>query len=327
MKLVLSRKGFDSSNGGCPSPIVNDRLCSLPIPDQGAPTTYAEISHSSGSSIAQMVEDLTRGRVSRGEGAHLDPDLRREAIARAPGWRPIFGQAGAAQGHLARNAVGPGDLFLFFGSFRPAEQAGGALRFVRDAPTLHVIFGWLQVGRVVSVTDAVAAELPWTRRHPHLAEPDRFKNNTLYFASDRLSAIGIDASGAGTFQRLRPELTLTQIDPYAGCSTWRLPRWFAPAAGRAPLTYHSTPARWTDCARTVRLQSVGRGQEFVLDVEQYPEARDWLRSLFLAASTSGSAPTGKPTTPRLQGQALSVSSRRTRDRRPARARSARSCPP
>jgi hypothetical protein len=33
----------------------------------------------------------------------------------------------------------------------------------------------------------------------------------------------------------------------------------------------------------VRLRSVGRGQEFVLDVDQYPEARAWLRSIFRAA--------------------------------------------
>ena len=38
MKLILSRKGFDSANGGCPSPILDGRLCSLPIPDAGAPT-------------------------------------------------------------------------------------------------------------------------------------------------------------------------------------------------------------------------------------------------------------------------------------------------
>ena len=33
MKVILSRKGFDSSNGGCPSPILPDgTLLSLPIP-------------------------------------------------------------------------------------------------------------------------------------------------------------------------------------------------------------------------------------------------------------------------------------------------------
>jgi hypothetical protein len=64
---------------------------------------------------------------------------------------------------------------------------------------------------------------------------------------------------------------------------WQLPRWFNPVA-RTPLSYHANPARWTDCSTSMRLQSVGRGQEFVLDVEQYPEARAWLRSIFRAAA-------------------------------------------
>jgi len=285
MKLILSRKGFDSTkaNGGCPSPILDDRLCSLPIPDEGSPTPYAKISPFNGSSIAQIVEDLTRGRFKRGNGAHLDPDLRRDAIARDVGWRPIFGQAAAAQSHLANQEIGRGDLFLFFGCFRRAEQIGGAFRFVRIAPKLHVIFGWLQVGRVARATSSLAAEIPWAGGHPHLAAPDRYKSNTLYFASDRLSSIGIDASGGGTFDRLRPELILSQTDPYVGCSTWQLPRWFDPG-DRAPLSYHSKAARWTECATSVRVQSAYPGQEFVLDVEQYPEARGWLRSIFRAAN-------------------------------------------
>ena len=280
MKLILSRKGFDSAHGGCPSPILDGRLCSLPIPDPGAPTTYAEISPFNGSSIAQIVEDLTRGRVRGVDGAHLDPDLRRDSIARAAGWRPIFGQAGAAQSHLARHETGCGDLFLFFGCFRRAEKVGGAFRFVRDAPTLHVIFGWLQVERVVPVLDGLAAEIPWAAAHPHLAAPARYKNNTLYFTSDHLSSIGVKTSGAGTFNRISPELILTKTD--SNCSVWQLPRWFDPN-GRPALSYHSKASRWTDCRTSVRLQSVGRGQEFVLDVEQYPEARDWLRSIFRAA--------------------------------------------
>ena len=282
MKLILSRKGFDSAHGGCPSPILDGRLCPIPIPDTGAPTRYGQISGFSGAAIAQIVEDLTGGRVGRRDGAHLDPDLRRDAIARAVGWRPIFGQAGAAQGHLARHQIGRGDLFVFFGCFRRAEEVGSAFRFVRGTPKLHVIFGWLQVGRVHRATCGLAAEIPWTSGHPHLAAPDRYKNNTLYFASDRLSSVGIDANGAGTFDRLEPELILSQIDPYIGCSTWRLPRWFDPG-GRAPLSYHSKATRWTDCATSVRVQSAYPGQEFVLDVEQYPEARMWLRSIFRAA--------------------------------------------
>ncbi len=209
--------------------------------------------------------------------------MRRDAIARSAGWRPIFGQAGAAQSHLARHQVGPGDLFLFFGCFRHAEQAGGAFRFIRDAPKLHVIFGWLQVHKVMSATDTVCREMPWTSGHPHLAAPDRFKNNTLYFASDRLSSIGIGARGGGVFDRLAPELILSQTDPYLGCSKWRLPRWFDPG-DRPALSYHSKPTRWTQCESSMRVQSAYPGQEFVLDVDRYPEARAWLRSIFHAAN-------------------------------------------
>ena len=35
MKFILSRKGFDSSNGGIASPIYLTAPCSLPIPVSG----------------------------------------------------------------------------------------------------------------------------------------------------------------------------------------------------------------------------------------------------------------------------------------------------
>ena len=226
-----------------------------------------------------MVESLTRGRIAGTDGAHLDPDLRTDAIRRANGWRPTFGQAGAAETHLARRRVGPGDLFLFFGSFRRAERDGNGLRFVRETPKLHIIFGWLQVGEVRPVTDGLAKELPWARRHPHLSEPARYKNNTLYLASERLSSLKLDSPGGGIFDRLRPELILTATDPYTRCSTWMLPRWIHPGA-RTPLSYHSKLTRWTKSATSVRLRSAYPGQEFVLDLDEYPEAYAWLRGIF-----------------------------------------------
>jgi len=226
-----------------------------------------------------MVESLTRGRIAEADGAHLDPDLRRDATRRTRGWRPIFGQAGAAQSHLARHRVGPGDLFLFFGSFRRSENRGGELRFVPSEPKLHVIFGWLQVAEVRRVTDALSKELQWAEKHPHLSEPARYKSNTLYLASKRLSSLDVDSPGGGVFERLRPELILTETNPYSGCATWILPRWIHPRA-RTPLSYHSRPNRWTNCEGSVRLRSAYPGQEFVLDLDEYPEAYDWLREIF-----------------------------------------------
>ena len=49
--------------------------------------------------------------------------------------------------------------------------------------------------------------------------------------------------------------------------------------GRTPLTYHPDATRWQHNDDYACLQSVGRGQEFVLDLEEYPEARGWIAGL------------------------------------------------
>lgn len=283
-KLILSRKGFDSAHGGCPSPILdNNLLCSLPIPDDASPTRYRDISFNN-SSIATIVESLTHNRITRTNGAHLDPDLRDDAIPRTPGWRRIFGQAGAAQTHLARNKVGVGDLFLFFGSFQRAEMENGTLRFQHSTPKLHVIFGWLQIAAVHQVTNGLAARIPWAARHPHLTTPNRYNHNTIYVASSHLSSIDVNTPGAGLFEKLRPELILTETNPYKGCANWKLPGWLHPNS-RPPLTYHSDLTRWTKDADSTHLKSAHPGQEFILDLTHYPEALGWLRKLFANRNT------------------------------------------
>jgi hypothetical protein len=278
VKLIFSRKGFDSKYGGCASPIFEDgSLCSIPIPDKSSKTQYSDIRFN-GLPIAPMVERLTRGKITASAGAHLDPDLRAESIPRARGWHPIFGQANAAASHLASNKVGAGDLLLFFGCFRETTGAGPAISYVPSAPNLHAIFGWMQVGAVHSMNDQVIEAIPWARAHPHFVERDRYRNNTVYAASETLDSLALSMPGAGTFDRIRPELILTQREPYLGRSTWRLPAFFEPR-GRSPLTYHSKASRWTLNGASVQLQTVGRGQEFVLDIDQYPEVKDWLRIL------------------------------------------------
>src|SRR5215470_7476831 len=72
MKIILSRKGFDASVGKVASPIF----------PSGA-----------------LVNDLTGGKIKPDTHAHLDPDLNKASIPRLAGWRPVFGQAGAAERH------------------------------------------------------------------------------------------------------------------------------------------------------------------------------------------------------------------------------------
>ncbi len=282
MRLILSRKGFDSQSGGCPSPIFPDgTLYSLPIPYDPSEITYADLWHGN-TNIGGVVADLTGNPAGANVPAHLDPDINYAAYPRQEGWCPLFGQSGAAQGHLDNQGVQIGDLFLFFGLFRKVEKTSGRWRFVKDAPELHILWGWLQIGKIRKVDKLAKNELPWTRYHPH-RHPSRGKDptNTLYIASEALNLGGGPITpGAGCFSEFHERLILTNPNG-SGLTDWRLPRCFYPDNGNSPLTYHPKLHRWRHDDQYAYLQSASRGQEFVLDLDQYPDVTDWLvQSIF-----------------------------------------------
>lgn len=279
MKLILSRKAFDSGAGGVANPILDDgAMIPMPIPDKTSPIRYQDITVA-GHNLGKVAADLTKERVRADHFAHLDPDLIDSAYPREPGWRPMFGQVGSAQSVLAREGVGPGDLFLFFGWFRRATASSGRLRFIPGAPDLHVLWGWMQIDEVVPVGSVEHPD--WMQYHPHLAGP-RGSGNSIYVARDKLALNGIDLelAGAGVFTHFDDRLQLTK--PGSKRSLWQLPSWFAPDASRPALGYHTDPSRWRRHSDRVDLQSAARGQEFVLDTARYPEAIDWLRDLVKA---------------------------------------------
>lgn len=286
MKLILSRKGFDSGSGGCPSPIMpNGEMVSLPIPDKMAPRTYAELNWAPGENMGDLIRDLAPIRVRSDHFAHLDPDLDPDTVARPEGWRPLFGQSGSSQSHLANCGIEAGDLFLFFGLFREAKYQDGRLAFVRAAKAVHVLFGWLQVDSI-HAADASRAELPWAADHPHFHSlPD--SRNFVYVARKSLEVPGLNVRlpGACLFRQYDSRLRLTA--PGASTSEWLIPAWFEPIGGRPPLTYHSDRDRWRRVGDEVRLRTVGRGQEFVLNLSEYPEAFGWLAGLFSRTQGDG----------------------------------------
>jgi len=265
MRLILSRKGFDSESGGFPSPILPDgRMVSLPIPDCGARARYGEL-HPRRLPMSDLVRDLTNGRCGPRTRAHLDPDLERTSVRRRPGWRPAFGQTGPAASHLDRHGVGAGDLFLFFGLFRPVERCEGRWRYVRGAAAEHILFGWLRVGRMISSPEE---HVPgWLEDHPHALERG-WPGSRIYVAARPIDG--------GVFSRHDPRLRLTA--PGASSSVWQLPAAFMPR-GRPPLSYHGDSARWSRRGAVCHLRTVARGQEFVLDCDKYPAVRRWAEGL------------------------------------------------
>jgi len=280
MKLIISRKGFDTSAGGIPSPILPDgRMVSLPIPDKQSRIRYADI-NINGESIAPLVSSLTRGRIPPNHGAHLDPDLSPGNFPRLSGWRPLFGQTGAAQGHLFKNGVQAGDLFLFFGLFRRTTFSNGEYTWLKGSPLIHVIWGWLQIGEILPVDKHKGLRHDWAMYHPHFHRGIEH-NNVLYVSSPHLnlsSAHPEGTCGAGIFPNFSARRQLTA--PYAvSPSLWKLPEWFVPRTGRRPLTYNADPRRWRERDNRTELKVASRGQEFILDCDEYPETLAWLSSL------------------------------------------------
>jgi Nucleotide modification associated domain 3 len=207
MRLIFSRKGFDSAAGNARSPIIDGKPISLPIPTKRRSETSYLVA-----GLGEIVEQMTKGRIGAADLCHEDPMFSNGRWA--------FGQTGAAQSHLERNGVGVGDVFLFFGLFASLDG--------RDRH--HRIFGYLEIDEVrrlggrPSMSDNPKG---FFRRHPHTIG-EWNENNTLYLGS-----------GAKA-RRAHPCLRLTKAG--ARVSVWTIPAWLK-AAG---LTYHSNPVRWAN---------------------------------------------------------------------------------
>lgn len=239
MRIIFSRKGFDSGFGKRPSPIVEGRPISLPIPtSRRSATRYADIG------LGSLVETVTKGNLQGSDLCHHDPYFAEGFCA--------LGQCSSAQGHLANNGVGPGDVFLFFGLF--ADLPGGKPH--------HRIFGYMRIEEMQFVGPApVAQSAPaFAPDHPHFIGDwgGRDANNTLYL-------------GRGAQSR-RASSTLRLTAPEGPTSMWQVPSWLHDTG----LTYHSAEWRWPAADR---LQSVAKGQEFIANIDDHGEARSWLDSI------------------------------------------------
>ena len=281
MKIILSRKGFDSAVGRVPSLILpSGELCWLPIPEslpEHRSKRYAQIKMGN-YCLGNIVSELTRGEIGPETPAHLDPDLNYNSVPRLENWKPIFGQAGAAEKHLQNQGVKQGDVFVFFGWFRQVEQNAGKYQYVLNAPNLHIIFGWLQIEQRLSVDNLLSIP-SWALAHPHCKRIKYSQLDSIYLSTERLELPNriTDKPGAGMFKKYHPALCLTA--PSRSRSIWQLPSWFHPEDRKSSLSYHSCLTRWSKENGYALVKSVGRGQEFVLDCEDYPEAIDWLCSL------------------------------------------------
>lgn len=264
LKIIISRKGFDAENGGTASPVMPDgAMLSMPIPQDFDECEYSQISYR-GKTYAEIWDDLKKTKKGYSPRCHLDPDLRKNIRTDVPeGWKPMFGQCDGAETHLENNNVGVGDVFLFFGWFKKAEEKNGKLSYKKGEKDFHALYGFLQIGEIVR-----GEGVSMFRWHPH----SRYigSNNTLYVASEKLIINGDDTGlpGAGTFI-FSDELVLTM--PGMPKSRWKLPEFFK----EVRISHHSPESFKPEGY----FQSVRIGQEFV--VSESDAVTGWAKEIIV----------------------------------------------
>lgn len=195
MKVIFSRKGWDSNAGGKPSPIFSGNGFSIPIPDDPPNNLlYRQLTPSAMPPLlySNMEDFLLKydPSFSLGQRAHLDPDLDRSTYPRMSGWTPCFGQENGAASHLTNCKVGIGDIFIFYGWFDDVNMT--TLR--RSHANRFCVFGFLQIGSIFNNPTPVTTP-SWLHYHPHISNGSAYRNNRIYVASPSLTF----PNGSGIF--------------------------------------------------------------------------------------------------------------------------------
>ena len=264
MKVILSRKGMDSTAGGIASPILPDgTLLSLPIPDDTSKKPYEDFGYK-GRSLREIIQQISpRFNFDKKYNCHLDPDIYDEMEGRGENWKAAFGQHDISAMHLDKNKVGVGDIFLFYGMYRETEcRKNGTLKYVPNAPVLHIIYGYMKVREILTDSQEIESLYPW---HPH-SKMTNFPHNRLYLPEEY-----------GTF-KYDERLVLTKKDQ--NCRRlWALPEFFAESGISISWQGENRPVLKEGYAE---LNSSRRGQEFVIEassVDLEKKLFDWVDEL------------------------------------------------
>jgi hypothetical protein len=261
-KVVLSRKGFDSSAGGSYSPFdpQTGKYIVLPIPVSKEESKicnllkYEDISIKGNyldgypeTNLKSLMKAMGKKAIIKdkeSEYAHFDPWLGDCPWLAGDSNHSIgaFGQIGMPQQHLDKQKVREDSLFLFFSRFKPMKSIGQNREniIVPDIGDenlkkgLYFIYGWLKVKKVIRQYGDIQDDNRLSR-HPHATQAyfdkeDRVvrkKNNTIYIADEFLFNDGSNIRGCGYFPRLNTDLLLTapaqESEKNWIPSRWRLP--------------------------------------------------------------------------------------------------------
>lgn len=292
MKIILSRKGFDSSYGGSSSVILPDNhtMISFPITsitedenkEYNGNVLLSDLNYG-GYNYQDLLRELNQNKKSDWEKfivprkCHLDPDLREDVAKNrkleGKKWRAAFGQCGGALTQLKNNKVEIGDVFIYFGLFQNTKKTENGIEYVGREK--HVMFGYLQIGEIVANKD-IKNVCPW---HPH-ACGNYDDKNCLFIASEKLTVdkkevkdqFGNVIPGYGVFNYCE-DLVLTKEG--LSKSRWDKDKMF-PDIENTHISCHPK-----DKIKEDYFQSVPQGQEFVIynEIDNNKQVIEWAINL------------------------------------------------
>ena len=286
MKIILSRKGFDSSAGGYPSPILDGkRLISFPIPENpksiegynGLDNKYSSLRVNDNMSYLELMHQLLPKKkklileenkfdLDEDPICHFDPQINSSQNCHNNSkYIGMFGQSGAANSHLRKTykvSDSDGDLFLFFGWFRDTQKINGEYKYIPGTDK-HVIWGWLQIDSIHNVTEKDKDNNDFNK-HPHVWKTGDKDNNSIYLSKEKLS-FNDNLPGAGIFP-FHKSLVLTKKGMTR--SKWDLEPFF-----KGKISYHNEKNFKADY-----FQSASRGQEFVIEAND--QIMEWVYEKF-----------------------------------------------
>lgn len=310
MKVILSRKGFDSSYGGFPSIILPDgKMISFPIPEKKYRNNIKEqiIKYHFTEDELKNILDLFGKRKIKMPSApqglepkdcifHLDPSIqnmditmtyideenKKNKIQLNLNEKKIgaLGQSGAAAGHLVNNKISPSDLtkeepalFLFFGLFQETNKELEPIK-----KPFHAIWGYLISYAAIDISNnpLIPVEL---KSHPHFINRKTYEKRNIIFYGDTCGTFKFDVNHKEYLQ-----LTKKGSD---NLTNWKIQNLWKKmdSKDKITMTYNDKKIKSqldldSECDE-IEFTAASIGQEFIIKNANPQELKKWLKNLGL----------------------------------------------
>ena len=293
MKVILSKKGFDSSYGQQSSIILPQKygykMISFPIPETNSnnagvpseninyifkdekPFNLKDLFNQLDITNKIKFQEKSKTRIFTENKFHLDPEVFITSEIRKKQNYAAFGQSGPAAGALLDKSdpLEKDDVFLFFGTFQRTFINNGKITYDDLMNPIHALWGYMIVDDIIHINkDMTNIDNKYIQKYPDIENHLHFINR----ANEGDNNIIICGKRFGTFS-YDEKYRLTKPDYQKTC--WSI----SDAFKKANMKYLITEKKDRIILDPKRILANGIGQEFVTSNFDEEEMKKWLKGL------------------------------------------------